>query len=94
MRQPLIVVDDCISLTALDLGERDVQGAPLPAKVAGEHRWLVVARYVVPIPADEIGVDTGVDTDLVPEDMLDLIVRCHDCDQAWPGENGPCRGSA
>lgn len=88
-KQPVIVVGD--NMVAYGLGEtyEAKPGAQLPAKVPGEHRWIAIASFVVPVPGSMIGRD-DVRKVLGPHNMFHAAIGCYDCEQPWSEGIGSC----
>jgi hypothetical protein len=78
------------NVVAASLGElyKPTEGARLPVKVPGEHRWVAVASYVVPTP--NLIAREDVLKILGPHNMMHIGIVCWDCEEAWSGSIGPC----
>lgn len=62
--------------------------APMPDKVRGKHRWIVIATYATSREA-LAGARRGDDVHLDQENLVALLEGCIDCEQAWPAPE-PC----
>lgn len=64
------------------------QFAPMPDKVRGKHRWIVVATYAVSSAALR-GSRRGEQVHLDMENLVYLVDGCIDCEQPYPAPE-PC----
>lgn len=92
-KQPVLVLgENMLGASLGDLFEAK-EGAKLPPKQHGEHRWIAVASFIVPVPGSMIG-DEAVAKILGPHNMFALGIGCYDCEEPWREDIGPCRAPA
>jgi len=87
-KQPVIVVGDNVIVAGLGDRYEPVEGAQLPVKVNGEHRWVAIASFVVPTP--NMIAREDVLKILGPHNMMYVGIVCYDCEEAWRTDIGPC----
>lgn len=66
----------------------------LPTKIAGKHRWAMIASYAVSAEALKRAHRNDVDEYspiLDTENLFHLAAGCIDCEEPWPAPE-PCKG--
>lgn len=68
----------------------DGASGPLPPKVPGEHRWMLLSWYAITEDAVRNEADGGGErTYLDHRNRLGVAIGCFDCEQQYPEEIGP-----
>lgn len=95
-RRRAVIIGD--GLVAATVGKRfnadNVEFAKLPEKLAGQHRWVAAASFVLDMP-DRLLEDAATHKLLDDRNMMYLGVGCWDCERSFGEASGqPCQAEA
>lgn len=89
------VVTGRYALTGQGTTHRAVPAAKLLPKLAGRHRWIGMAAYVLDDDRAALGYEDGNQVVLRPADLWEFGVSCVDCEQPYPMvKDRPCPAPA